>query len=134
MRLVRGLSLEAVQRLLRDRQQQGRYHSVEQLRRRSGISKRVIMQLADADAFSSFERDRRAALWEALAQERKEVEQPLFDLLASTDDQHPDLPVMHPSEQVEMDYRTAGLSLKGQPIMFWRNRLNEQSVLCSDQL
>ena len=134
MRLVRGLSLEAVQRLLRDRQQQGGYHSVEQLRRRSGISKRVIMQLADADAFSSFERDRRAALWEALAQERKEVEQPLFDLLASTDDQHPDLPVMHPSEQVEMDYRTAGLSLKGQPIMFWRNRLNEQSVLCSDQL
>ncbi|MEC9096959.1 MAG: OB-fold nucleic acid binding domain-containing protein, partial [Planctomycetota bacterium] len=134
MRIVRGLSLEAIQQLLWERQQQGRYDSVEQLRRRSGVSKRVIMQLADADAFSSFDRDRRAALWEALAQERKEVKQPLFDLLASTDDQNPDLPVMQPSEQVEMDYLTAGLSLKGQPIMFWRNRLNEQRVLRSDQL
>ena len=134
MRVVRGISCEAVQHLLKDRQQQGRYSSVEQLRRRSGVSQRVIMRLAEADAFSSFQRDRRAALWEVLAQEHRELEQPLFDLIGPADDQLPGLPVMQASEEVEMDYHTAGLSLKGQPIMFWRNALDEQRVLRADQL
>ena len=132
--MVRGLACEVVQRLLDDRRQQGRYSSVEQLRRRSGVSKRVVMQLADADAFGSFERDRRSALWEALAQEERETQQPLFDLIASVDDERPALPAMQPAEEVEMDYRTAGLSLKGQPIMFWRKLLDQQNVLRAEQL
>ena len=134
MRVVRGLACEVVQRLLDDRRQQGRYSSVEQLRRRSGVSKRVVMQLADADAFGSFERDRRSALWEALAQEERETQQPLFDLITSVDDEQPALPAMQPAEEVEMDYRTAGLSLKGQPIMFWRKLLDQQNVLRAEQL
>ena len=134
MRVVRGIAYEAVERLLDDRQQQGRYSSVEQLRRRSGVSKRVVMRLADADAFGSFERDRRSALWEALAQEDKATQQPLFDLITSVDDEQPKLPAMQPAEEVEMDYRTAGLSLKGQPIMFWRDVLDQQNVLRAEQL
>jgi len=134
MRVVRGLAYEVVERLLEDRREQGRYSSVEQLRRRSGVSKRVVMQLADADAFRSFKRGRRSALWEALAQEDKETQQPLFELITPVDDEQPELPAMQPAEEVEMDYRTAGLSLKGQPIMFWRNVLDQQNVLRAEQL
>jgi error-prone DNA polymerase len=110
------------------------YGSVEDLRRRGRVSRSFIMKLADADAFSSFQRDRRAALWEALAQERSMCEQPLFDLISASDDDVPDLPVMHPAEQVEMDYRTAGLSLKGHPLMFWREQLAAKSVVTAIQL
>jgi len=92
------------------------------------------MQLADADAFRSFKRGRRSALWEALAQEDKETQQPLFELITPVDDEQPELPAMQPAEEVEMDYRTAGLSLKGQPIMFWRNVLDQQNVLRAEQL
>jgi error-prone DNA polymerase len=92
------------------------------------------MKLADADAFSSFQRDRRSALWEALAQERSTCEQPLFDLISASDDDVPELPVMQPAEQVEMDYRTAGLSLKGHPLMFWREQLGAKSVVTATQL
>tara|TARA_B100000519_G_C14182674_1_gene409286 strand:- start:370 stop:1212 length:843 start_codon:yes stop_codon:yes gene_type:complete len=134
MRVVRGLSHEAVSLLVQRRREGGRFPSLEELRRRAGVSRRVIMQLADADAFSSFQRDRRAALWEALAQEKNEVEQPLFELVEASDETQPDLPVMQPAEEVEMDYRTAGLSLKGQPIMFWRSELDQKRVLRARQL
>ena len=134
MRVIRGLSCEAAGRLIEQREAGGLYPSMEELRRRSGVSRSVIMLLADADAFSSFQRDRRAALWEALAQEQKEVEQPLFDLIEAEDDQTPKLPMMQAAEEVEMDYRTAGLSLKGQPIMFWRKSLDQQNVLPANEL
>ncbi len=134
MCVVRGLSYEMVEPLLECRHRQGRFHSVEQLRRRSAVSRRVMMRLAGADAFRSFERDRRAALWETLAQEHKDVEQPLFDLIAAADDQQPALPEMDAAGEVEMDYRTTGISLKGQPLMFWREELQQQRVLRADQL
>jgi error-prone DNA polymerase len=61
-------------------------------------------------------------------------EQPLFDLISASDDDVPELPVMQPAEQVEMDYRTAGLSLKGHPLMFWREQLDAKSVVTAIQL
>jgi error-prone DNA polymerase len=133
MKVVHGIRQDDVMRILENRGER-LYGSVEDLRRRGRVSRSFIMKLADADAFSSFQRDRRAALWEALAQERSMCEQPLFDLISASDDDVPDLPVMHPAEQVEMDYRTAGLSLKGHPLMFWREQLAAKSVVTAIQL
>jgi len=133
MKVVHGIRQDDVMRILENRGER-LYGSVEDLRRRGRASRSFIMKLADADAFSSFQRDRRSALWEALAQERSMCEQPLFDLISASDDDVPELPVMQPAEQVEMDYRTAGLSLKGHPLMFWREQLDAKSVVTAIQL
>lgn len=133
MKVVHGIRQDDVMRILENRGER-LYGSVEDLRRRGRASRSFIMKLADADAFSSFQRDRRSALWEALAQERSMCEQPLFDLISASDDDVPELPVMQPAEQVEMDYRTAGLSLKGHPLMFWREQLAAKSVVTATQL
>jgi error-prone DNA polymerase len=133
MKVVHGIRQDDVMRILENRGER-LYGSVEDLRRRGRASRSFIMKLADADAFSSFQRDRRSALWEALAQERSRCEQPLFDLISASDDDVPELPVMQPAEQVEMDYRTAGLSLKGHPLMFWREQLAAKSVVTATQL
>jgi error-prone DNA polymerase len=133
MKVVHGIRQDDVMRILENRGER-LYGSVEDLRRRGRASRSIIMKLADADAFSSFQRDRRSALWEALAQERSMCEQPLFDLISASDDDVPELPVMQPAEQVEMDYRTAGLSLKGHPLMFWREQLDAKSVVTAIQL
>jgi error-prone DNA polymerase len=133
MKVVHGIREDDVKRVLENRGER-RYGSLEDLRRRGRASRSLIMKLADADAFSSFQRDRRSALWEALAQERSMCEQPLFDLIGASDDDVPELPVMQPAEQVEMDYRTAGLSLKGHPLMFWREQLRAKSVVTATQL
>jgi error-prone DNA polymerase len=133
MNVVHGIRQDDVMRILENRGER-LYGSVEDLRRRGGASRSFIMKLADADAFSSFQRDRRSALWEALAQERSMCEQPLFDLISASDDDVPELPIMQPAEQVEMDYRTAGLSLKGHPLMFWREQLGVKAVVTATQL
>ncbi|MBT5598027.1 MAG: error-prone DNA polymerase, partial [Planctomycetaceae bacterium] len=133
LKIVRGIRQDDVLRIVKNRGER-LYGSVEDLRRRGRVGRSVIMKLADADAFSSFQRDRRSALWEALAQERNSCEHPLFDLISASDDDIPELPLMQPAEQVEMDYRTAGLSLKGHPLMFWREQLDAQSVVTAIQL
>ena len=133
LKIVRGIRQDDVLRIVKNRGER-LYGSVEDLRRRGRVGRSVIMKLADADAFSSFQRDRRSALWEALAQERNSCEHPLFDLISASDDDIPELPLMQPAKQVEMDYRTAGLSLKGHPLMFWREQLDAQSVVTAIQL
>ncbi|MFM9114780.1 MAG: OB-fold nucleic acid binding domain-containing protein, partial [Planctomycetota bacterium] len=78
-------------------------------------------------AFGSLQLDRRAALWEALAQEKKAVDQPL---LLGLEDEEPtaSLPVMSSIDQVFADYRTAGLSLKAHPLSFFREQLTRLRV------
>jgi error-prone DNA polymerase len=105
------------------------FHSVEDFARRTGLGRPMIMCLAKADAFSSLDVDRRGALWHALGQHRGRA-MPLFDRLPSGEpEQRPhDLPAMAPLEEVVADYRTAGLSLKGHPMAFLRERLDEMQV------
>ncbi|MEC7564392.1 MAG: error-prone DNA polymerase [Planctomycetota bacterium] len=133
LRVIHGIRQSDALRLIANRALM-KYRSIEDLRRRGQVTRALIIKLADADAFSSFERDRRTALWEALAQEHQAGPQPLFNLIDAHDDPPPELPPLRPAEQVEMDYRTAGLSLKGHPLMFWRNQLNEKSVVPARQL
>ena len=69
-----------------------------------------------------------SALWQALAQERRPLDQPLFDCLDTEDDAVSTLPEMPLEQQVVEDYQTVGLSLKGHPISFHRQRLNELGI------
>lgn len=126
-RMVRGLQ-EAHGQHIVDCRDTGPFTSVADFARRTRLSRAVIEQLSDADAFESVKQDRREALWQALGQEKTPVDQPLFGALAVEDDDTFALPTMSPQQQVVEDYATMGLSLRSHPISFYREGLNQQNV------
>ena len=131
-RVIVGMKKVVADRIS-DARRSGNFASQQDLQRRADVSRKAMMKLAEADAFSSLEQPRRDALWEAMAQQDAKHEMPLFANI--TDDESDlELPEMKPSEQVEMDYRTSGLSLKGHPVEFCRDRLNQLGVLSSKDL
>ena len=90
-------------------------------------------KLAEADAFSSLAIDRRAALWQALGQERRTRHMPLLSNIADDEPPAP-LPPLPLVEQVFADYRTSGLSLKAHPVGFFREQLNRLRVTPAGEL
>ncbi|PWJ14459.1 error-prone DNA polymerase [Jannaschia seohaensis] len=134
MRQLSGLREEEAQRLMSLRG--ARYANVEDLRRRTRISKRGIEILASADAFRSCGQDRRAALWDAKAI-RNAPDLPLFthaDAPDTGEEAESPLPAMPLREQVVADYQTARLSLKAHPVAFLRRSMAAQGYIRSDEL
>jgi len=113
----------------------GPFTSLEDFARDTGLPKRALMLLADADAFRSIGLDRRAALW-AVRRLPDDVALPLFESAAAREqpDEHAQaLPQMPLPEQVVADYQTIRLSLKGHPMQFLRPRFAAAGVLaCRD--
>ena len=99
-----------------------------------GLGQAVIAKLSKADAFGSLDQDRRAALWQALAQERQPKHQPLFADLETGDDDTFDLPTLDLQDQVTEDYRSIGLSLRAHPMSFHRAALDQLRVTPCDEL
>ena len=98
------------------------FTSLEDFARDTGLPKRALILLADADAFRSIGLDRRAALW-AVRRLPDDVPLPLFETAAAReqpDEQAKPLPLMPLPEQVVADYQTIRLSLKGHPMEFLR--------------
>lgn len=111
------------------------FTSLEDFARDTGLPKRALILLADADAFRSLGLDRREALWK-VRRLPDDVPLPLFE--AATAREQPDehakpLPVMPRAEQVVADYQTIRLSLKGHPMEFLREMFTrERIVACKD--
>jgi error-prone DNA polymerase len=100
------------------------------LARGSGVSRRGLELLAEADAFRSQGMDRRQALWDVkgLAGEwDADVKAPLL-LRQRAKEQQVQLPFMAESQHVAEDYRTTSLSLKGHPVVFFRESLAQRQV------
>jgi error-prone DNA polymerase len=98
------------------------FTSLEDFARDTGLPKRALIQLADADAFRSIGLDRRAALW-AVRRLPDDVPLPLFEIAVAReqpDERAAALPKMPLPEQVVADYQTIRLSLKGHPMQFLR--------------
>jgi error-prone DNA polymerase len=116
------------------------FTSLEDFARDTGLPKRALILLADADAFRSIGLDRRAALW-AVRRLPDDVPLPLFEIAAARE--QPDenvgpLPLMPLPEQVVADYQTMRLSLKGHPMQFLRSMFESERVMacrdvCHDQ-
>ena len=86
-RVISGFRRELLQRSLKAARQDGPFTSISEFTQRTRLGQAVIAQLSQADAFGSLNQDRRAALWQALGQEKKPKDQPLFaDLEAGDDD------------------------------------------------
>jgi error-prone DNA polymerase len=111
------------------------FTSLEDFARDTGLPKRALILLADADAFRSIGLDRRAALW-AVRRLPDDVPLPLFEIAAAReqpDENAQDLPDMPLPEQVVADYQTIRLSLKGHPMEFLRPMFAREGVIaCED--
>jgi error-prone DNA polymerase len=110
------------------------FTSLEDFARDTGLPKRALILLADADAFRSIGLDRRAALW-AVRRLPDDVPLPLFEMAAARE--QPDegarpLPLMPLPEQVVADYQTIRLSLKGHPMEFLRPMFAKEGVVACD--
>jgi error-prone DNA polymerase len=111
------------------------FASLEDFARDTGLPKRALILLADADAFRSLGLDRRAALW-AVRRLPDDVPLPLFEAAIAReqpDERAKPLPAMPRPEQVVADYQTIRLSLKGHPMEFLREMFSrERVVACKD--
>jgi error-prone DNA polymerase len=111
------------------------FTSLEDFARDTGLPKRALILLADADAFRSIGLDRRAALW-AVRRLPDDVPLPLFEAAVAReqpDENAKPLPLMPLPEQVVADYQTIRLSLKGHPMEFLREKFScERVVACRD--
>ena len=122
LRMVEGLRLDAATRIVAARGEVP-YADVEEVKLRSGAGVAAIERLAEADAFRSMKKDRRAALWDAKAL-KGSPDLPLFAAADARDEgweiEQVRLPTMRLSEQVVTDYQTTRLSLKAHPMQFLR--------------
>jgi error-prone DNA polymerase len=136
LRMIRGLPERDAARIESARQREGGFADCEDLTRRTGLGRPVLSLLADADALSSLARDRRAALWETLGQERSRREMPLLEGVGSdqADDDWNQLEPLSGWEEVYADYNATGLSLRGHPIAFCRAALEELRCVRAEQL
>ena len=103
--------------------------------RRTGLSRRALVTLAEADAFRSFGFDRREGLW-AVRRLPDDDALPLFALRATPElgaERIAPLPLMPLSEHVLADYQTTRLSLKGYPTQFLRPGYKAEGITaCGD--
>src|SRR3954453_9464921 len=107
------------------------FTSLEDLARDTGLPKRALILLADADGFRSIGMDRREALW-AVRRLPDDVALPLFEIAAAREQPDEDaqpLPLMPLAEQVVADYQTIRLSLKGHPMEFLRAMFAGEGVV-----
>ena len=98
--------------------------------RRTELSRRALVTLAEADAFRSFGLDRREGLW-AVRRLPDDDPLPLFAPRAVPQmgaEEIAPLPVMPASQQVVADYQTLRLSLKGYPTQFLRARFDAEGI------
>ncbi|MGY3544556.1 error-prone DNA polymerase [Bradyrhizobium sp. USDA 4472] len=112
------------------------FTSLEDFARDTGLPKRALILLADADAFRSLGLDRREALWQ-VRRLPDDVALPLFEAATAReqpDEQAKPLPVMPRPEQVVADYQTIRLSLKGHPMEFLREAFTRERIVACKEI
>lgn len=133
-RLIAGFAERHAQAIERARAD-GEFRTMDDFTRRTGLSRAVVKQLSDADAFRSMGQNRRTALWHTLAQDKAPRDTPLFSgLSAEPDESASQLPGMDPIDEVFQDYAATGLSLKAHPISFYREQLEQLGVVTNERL
>ena len=132
LRQVDGLPEHIAARLITEREENGPFKDVAELRERAGLSPAHIERLASADCFTSMKLTRRQALWDARSLIAS-PDLPLFKAAQERDEGAEKalihLPQMPLSEEVVADYQTTRLSLKAHPMSFLRASLAERGFI-----
>lgn len=130
-----GVEQDWADRIIKARDRK-RFTSLEDFARDTGLPKRALILLADADAFRSLGLDRREALWQ-VRRLPDDVALPLFEAATAReqpDEQAKPLPVMPRPEQVVADYQTIRLSLKGHPMEFLREMFSRERIVACREI
>lgn len=135
LRMVKGLSRPAADRIIQARAQQA-FVDIRDLVRRAQLSQRDADMLAMADALRALGADRYRAFWEASAVEDVP---PLFMSEVDAFGQHSSaaeimLPAPGESQDIVADYNRIGLSLRRHPLSLWRDHLQHYHVQTAGQL
>ena len=132
LRMVDGLKRELIEETVMKARGEG-FGDFDTFIRRTGLTRAQVRRLAQADAFRSFDMNRRGGLWQALKVAPK-APAPLIDRLPRFT-APPALPLLTVSEEVVADYQTTRLSLKGHPMQFLRGLFAAEKVRpCGDLL
>ena len=137
LRQVKGFGEADAEKLIKNRNRG--YDSVRDLWLRSGLSRRAIERLAEADCFRSLGLDRRDALWAVRALDPLGAEErlPLFAHAGEQNIRYEAevrLPAMPLGEHVINDYRSLSFSLKAHPVSFVRKWLDQNNHLQTSRL
>jgi error-prone DNA polymerase len=123
---VTSIGTTLAERIVAERDENGRYTSMADLARRVGLSTPQLEALATAGAFESLGLTKREALWEAgnAAQERAEYLPGTFVSV-----QPPLLPMLSAEEQVVYDLWATGISPDDHPLAHAREELRRRGAL-----
>jgi error-prone DNA polymerase len=111
--------------------------TLREIAARAGLSRQTLELLAEADALRALGMDRRQGLWavKGLAPEAKaRTQAPLLALMGPAAETAAQLPAMALGAHVAEDYRTAGLSLKAHPCVFFRTLLDDLGAVSAARL
>jgi error-prone DNA polymerase len=128
LRQVKGLKEAEVQALMMARAEG--LVSVDDYILRSGLSRRSLELLAEADAFRSLGLSRRQALWAVKGKADEVDAEKAAPLVArqSVKEAQVQLPFMSQPKEVAEDYRTTSLTLRQHPVSFFRHDLDAMRV------
>jgi len=128
---VRGIGMAMAERIVGEREANGRYRDLHDLVRRTDASAAQLEALASAGAFECLGLSRREAVWlaGAAAEDRARylpgttvsVQPPLFTDQTSY-------------ERLASDLSTTGVSIDDHPMAHFRSALNDRGVLTAEQL
>jgi error-prone DNA polymerase len=130
LRLVRGLAEQDVASIVEAREQEP-FSSLAGFARSTGLDKAKLQTLAEAGAFEALAgKDRRKAAW---VLQGLWTDLPLFAGLERKEPP-PQLPALTLLEQLQVDYRTVGLSVDLHPLALIRGKLEEMGAVCLSAL
>lgn len=124
---ITGLRESTAKQICEERKAGGPFLSMNNFTERTCFGKATISLLADADLFSSLKQDRRKAIWDSLDYETSKQPQPLLRQLKEENPTPNAIAPMSDEEEVRADYQMQGLSLRGHPISFLRNWIENQN-------
>jgi error-prone DNA polymerase len=128
-RQIKGFREVHAVKIVECRESVGRFESIDHFHAVTSLPVSAVSNLAEADAFGSLSANRRTALWKTLA--LPEERTPIIGIPTES---QPLLPFMPLKEEVLLDYRTIGLSLKSHPLALLRAELAARGVITSAQL
>ena len=124
LRYVKSLSEERDWRRIEAARAKRPFASMEDFTHRTGLDERVVQRLAEAGAFTRFEGERRAALWEALDLGRM----PESALPIASCESLPDFKPLGEFETIAWDYQFSAHSTRGHPLAPLRDALTSRNL------
>jgi error-prone DNA polymerase len=129
LRMVKGLSEEAGQRIVTERDG-GEYMQVQALLERAGLDRRELGVLASSGALQPLSGDRHRARWAVAGAEKP---MPLFPNMARYE-ATPLLQKPTEGQNIVADYRSTGLTLERHPMCLLRRHLDRYRYVQAEQL